>query len=191
MVIDFTAFIGPPCDFPPAKTILPFFSHLALHRQQKHQPRFRSGDRSRPRGGGSGDAAVDQGPISPSMASSGGGNSGSEREDARIMSGVLDPIDGHQILYRGLSRSWGTLIALLHQGTPGVRHDAPALYRRALFPATSGSGPVPGAIGASGKLAVRRCASLNEATRVHDQPAVDERRRPRGAFGTRSSKRCG
>ena len=72
---------------------------------------------------------------------------------------------------------WGTLIALLHKGTPvyGMMHQ-PFIGER--FSGDNGSATIRGPSGER-KLQVRRCASLKEATTYHDEPAADERRRPR------------
>ena len=56
---------------------------------------------------------------------------GNEREDADYV-WVLDPIDGTKSFIAGFP-IWGTLIALLHKGTPvfGMMHQP--YHRRALF----------------------------------------------------------
>ena len=97
---------------------------------------------------------------------------GNEREDAEYV-WVLDPIDGTKSFIAGFP-IWGTLIALLHQGTPvfGMMHQ-PFIGER--FSGDSGSAHYHGPSGER-KLAVRRCASLQDATAVHHQPAVDEQR---------------
>ncbi len=55
---------------------------------------------------------------------------GDERADAEYV-WVLDPIDGTKSFISGMP-AWGTLIALTRIGAAGLRHDEPALHRRAL-----------------------------------------------------------
>src|SRR5665213_2081843 len=83
---------------------------------------------------------------------------GSEREDAEYV-WVLDPIDGTKSFISGFP-IWGTLIALLHQGFIGER-----------FSGDSGSAHYHGPSGER-KLAVRRCASLKEATSFTTSPLL-------------------
>ncbi len=94
---------------------------------------------------------------------------GNEREDADYV-WVLDPIDGTKSFIAGFP-IWGTLIALLHKGTPvfGMMHQ---LYRRALLRRQR-----------LGELfrAVGRTAALGAALRLaeggdhlHHEPASDE-----------------
>jgi myo-inositol-1(or 4)-monophosphatase len=75
----------------------------------------------------------------------------------------------HQILHRGFP-IWGTLIALLHKGTPvfGMMHQ-PFIGER--FSGDSGSAQYQGPSGTR-KLAVRRCASLAEATSFTTSPLL-------------------
>src|ERR1700691_6752981 len=81
---------------------------------------------------------------------------GNEREDADYV-WVLDPIDGTKSFISGFP-IWGTLIALLHRGTPvfGMMHQ-PFIGER--FSGDSRSAHYRGPSGER-KLAVRRCASL-------------------------------
>src|SRR5258707_6400710 len=80
---------------------------------------------------------------------------GNEREDAEYV-WVLDPIDGTKSFIAGFPL-WGTLIALLHKGTPvfGMMHQ-PFIGER--FSGDSGSAPYHGPSGER-KLAVRRRAA--------------------------------
>ena len=117
-VIDFTAFIGRLATAS-GETILPFF-RTSLHRQQEREPGFRSvteADRAA--------EAVMRRLIKASFPQHGivGEEFGSEREDAEYV-WVLDPIDGTKSFIAGFP-IWGTLIALLHKGTPvfGMMHQ--------------------------------------------------------------------
>jgi myo-inositol-1(or 4)-monophosphatase len=93
---------------------------------------------------------------------------GSEREDAEYV-WVLDPIDGTKSFISGFP-IWGTLIALLHRGTPvfGMMHQ-PYIGER--FSGDSGSAQYSGPTGER-KLAVRRCAALQEATAFTTSPLL-------------------
>src|SRR5271155_2074979 len=93
---------------------------------------------------------------------------GNERPDAEYV-WVLDPIDGTKSFIAGFP-IWGTLIALLHQGTPvfGMMHQ-PFIGER--FSGDSGSAHYHGPSGAR-KLAVRRCPSLKEATAFTTSPLL-------------------
>jgi histidinol-phosphatase len=93
---------------------------------------------------------------------------GSEREDAEYV-WVLDPIDGTKSFIAGFP-IWGTLIALLHRGTPvfGMMHQ-PFIGER--FRGDSGSAHYLGPSGER-KLAVRHCASLSEATSYTTSPLL-------------------
>ena len=93
---------------------------------------------------------------------------GNEREDAEYV-WVLDPIDGTKSFIGGFP-IWGTLIALLHKGTPvfGMMHQ-PFIGER--FSGDSGSATYRGPSGER-KLAVRRCASLKEATSYTTSPRL-------------------
>ena len=93
---------------------------------------------------------------------------GSEREDAEYV-WVLDPIDGTKSFIAGFP-IWGTLIALMHRGTPvfGMMHQ-PYIGER--FSGDSGSAHYSGPSGER-KLSVRRCASLKEATSYTTSPLL-------------------
>jgi histidinol phosphatase-like enzyme (inositol monophosphatase family) len=93
---------------------------------------------------------------------------GNEREDSEYV-WVLDPIDGTKSFIAGFP-IWGTLIALLHQGTPvfGMMHQ-PFIGER--FSGDSGSAHYVGLSGER-KLAVRRCASLKDATSFTTSPLL-------------------
>jgi myo-inositol-1(or 4)-monophosphatase len=82
---------------------------------------------------------------------------------------MLDPIDGTKSFIAGFP-IWGTLIALLHRGMPvyGMMHQ-PYIGER--FSGDNRSARYQGP--SSGrKLAVRRCASLNEATSFTTSPLL-------------------
>ncbi len=93
---------------------------------------------------------------------------GDEHPDAEYV-WVLDPIDGTKSFISGLP-IWGTLIALMHHGVPafGMMHQ-PYIGER-----FSGDGGAASYSGPSGKrkLAVRRCASLSEATVFTTSPRL-------------------
>jgi myo-inositol-1(or 4)-monophosphatase len=93
---------------------------------------------------------------------------GNEREDAEYV-WVLDPIDGTKSFIAGFP-IWGTLIALLHRGTPvyGMMHQ-PYIGER--FSGDSGSALYSGPSGER-KLAVRRCSSLQDATLFTTSPLL-------------------
>jgi myo-inositol-1(or 4)-monophosphatase len=93
---------------------------------------------------------------------------GSEREDADYV-WVLDPIDGTKSFISGFP-IWGTLIALLHRGSPvyGMMHQ-PYIGER--FSGDTGSAYYRGTSGQR-KLAVRRCASLSEASLFTTSPLL-------------------
>jgi myo-inositol-1(or 4)-monophosphatase len=93
---------------------------------------------------------------------------GNEREDAEFV-WVLDPIDGTKSFIAGFP-IWGTLIALLHKGTPvyGMMHQ-PFIGER--FSGDNGSANYRGPSGER-KLAVRRCAALKEATSYTTSPQL-------------------
>jgi myo-inositol-1(or 4)-monophosphatase len=93
---------------------------------------------------------------------------GNEREDAEYV-WVLDPIDGTKSFIAGFP-IWGTLIALLHRGTPvyGMMHQ-PYIGER--FSGDSGSAHYHGPSGER-KLAVRRCSSLQDATLFTTSPLL-------------------
>ena len=93
---------------------------------------------------------------------------GNEREDADYV-WVLDPIDGTKSFISGFP-IWGTLIALMHHGAPvfGMMHQ-PYIGER--FSGDSGSANYRGKTGQR-KLAVRRCATLSEATLFTTSPLL-------------------
>ena len=93
---------------------------------------------------------------------------GNEREDADYV-WVLDPIDGTKSFIAGFP-IWGTLIALLHKGVPvfGMMHQ-PFIGER--FYGDNGSASYQGPSGER-RLAVRRCASLKEATSYTTSPLL-------------------
>ena len=82
---------------------------------------------------------------------------------------VLDPIDGTKSFIAGFP-IWGTLIALLHKGTPvfGMMHQ-PYIGER--FSGDSGSAHYSGPSGER-RLSTRRCASLKEATSFTTSPLL-------------------
>jgi myo-inositol-1(or 4)-monophosphatase len=93
---------------------------------------------------------------------------GNQNEDAEYV-WMLDPIDGTKSFIAGFP-IWGTLIALLHRGMPvyGMMHQ-PYIGERFSGDNRSASyqGPSNGR-----KLAVRRCASLKEATSFTTSPLL-------------------
>ena len=93
---------------------------------------------------------------------------GSEAADAEYV-WVLDPIDGTKSFISGLP-IWGTLIALMHNGVPafGMMHQ-PYIGER--FTGDGGAATYNGPTGQR-KLAVRRCASLAEATLFTTSPRL-------------------
>jgi myo-inositol-1(or 4)-monophosphatase len=93
---------------------------------------------------------------------------GSEHENAEYV-WVLDPIDGTKSFIAGFP-IWGTLIALMHRGTPvfGMMHQ-PFIGER--FSGDSGSAFYSGSAGKR-RLAVRRCASLQDATMFTTSPML-------------------
>jgi myo-inositol-1(or 4)-monophosphatase len=162
-VIDFTAFIGRLASAS-GETILPFF-RTSLSIENKGSQDFdpvTEADRAA--------EAVMRRLINSSFPQHGivGEEFGNEREDAEYV-WVLDPIDGTKSFISGFP-IWGTLIALLHRGTPvyGMMHQ-PYIGER--FSGDSGSARYQGAIG-SRKLAVRRCASLREAALFTTSPLL-------------------
>ena len=170
-VIDFTAFIGRLATTS-GETILPFFrTSLGIDNKATGQgfDPVTEADRAA--------EAVMRRLIKANFPQHGivGEEFGNEREDAEYV-WVLDPIDGTKSFIAGFP-IWGTLIALLHRGTPvfGMMHQ-PYIGER--FSGDSGSARYHGPSGER-KLAVRRCASLKEATSFTTSPAVDEFRRSR------------
>ena len=111
---------------------------------------------------------------------------GNEREDADYV-WVLDPIDGTKSFIAGFP-IWGTLIALLHKGTPvfGMMHQ-PFIGER--FSGDSGSANYSGPSGERQFVgAALRFAGGSDL--LYDQPAADERGRPRRSSAA-SRTRCG
>ena len=163
-VIDFTAFIGRLATAS-GETILPFF-RTSLGIDDKSAGRdfdpVTEADRAA--------EAVMRRLIKASFPRHGivGEEFGNEREDAEYV-WVLDPIDGTKSFIAGFP-IWGTLIGLLHRGSPvyGMMHQ-PYIGER-----FSGDGGAARYNGPSGerKLAVRRCASLNEATSFTTSPLL-------------------
>ena len=93
---------------------------------------------------------------------------GNEHEDAEYV-WVLDPIDGTKSFIAGFP-IWGTLIALLHKGSPvfGMMHQ-PFIGER--FSGDNASAIYRGPSGER-RLSVRRCASLKEATCYTTSPLL-------------------
>jgi len=163
-VIDFTAFIGRLATAS-GETILPFFrTSLSIDNKgaaHDFDP-VTEADRAA--------EAVMRRMIKANFPQHGivGEEFGSEREDAEYV-WVLDPIDGTKSFISGFP-IWGTLIALLHKGTPvfGMMHQ-PFIGER--FSGDSGSAHYSGSAGMR-KLAVRRCASLPDATMFTTSPLL-------------------
>jgi histidinol phosphatase-like enzyme (inositol monophosphatase family) len=163
-VIDFTAFIGRLATAA-GETILPFFRTSLSIEDKSSSHDFdpvTEADRAA--------EAVMRRLIKANFPQHGivGEEFGSEREDAEYV-WVLDPIDGTKSFIGGFP-IWGTLIALLHKGTPvfGMMHQ-PFIDER--FSGDSGSAHYQGPSGER-KLAVRRCASLSEATAYTTSPLL-------------------
>ena len=163
-VIDFNAFIGRLATSS-GETILPFF-RTSLSVDNKNSADFdpvTEADRAA--------EAVMRRLIKANFPQHGivGEEFGTEREDAEYV-WVLDPIDGTKSFISGFP-IWGTLIALLHRGTPvyGMMHQ-PYIGER--FSGDSGSARYQGANNTSRKLAVRRCASLTDATLFTTSPRL-------------------
>ena len=99
---------------------------------------------------------------------------GNEREDAEYV-WVLDPIDGTKSFIAGFP-IWGTLIALLHQGTPvfGMMHQ-PYIGER--FSGDNGSANYQGPTGVR-TLSVRQLRLDPRCDLLHDQSLADECCRP-------------
>ncbi len=163
-VIDFTAFIGRLATAS-GETILPFFrTSLSIDNKsigQDFDP-VTEADRAA--------EAVMRRLIKGSFPQHGivGEEFGNERED-----------DGTKSFIAGFP-TWGTLIALLHKGTPvfGMMHQ-PFIGER--FSGDSGSAHYQGPSGER-RLAVRRCASLREATSFTTSPLLMNAA-DRAAFG--------
>jgi histidinol phosphatase-like enzyme (inositol monophosphatase family) len=163
-VIDFTAFIGRLATAS-GETILPFFRTSLLGIDNKSASDFdpvTEADRAA--------EAVMRRLIKQNFPQHGivGEEFGNEREDADYV-WVLDPIDGTKSFISGFP-IWGTLIGLLHKGTPvfGMMHQ-PYIGER--FLGDSGSANYVGPSGER-RLAVRRCASLKEATSFTTSPLL-------------------
>jgi myo-inositol-1(or 4)-monophosphatase len=163
-VIDFTAFIGRLATVS-GETILPFFrtSLLVDNKSASHDfDPVTEADRAA--------EAVMRRIIKYHFPQHGivGEEFGNEHEDAEYV-WVLDPIDGTKSFIAGFP-IWGTLIALLHKGTPvfGMMHQ-PYIGER--FSGDSGSAHYDGPSGER-RLAVRRCASLAEATSYTTSPLL-------------------
>ena len=110
---------------------------------------------------------------------------GNEREEAEYV-WVLDPIDGTKSFIAGMP-IWGTLIALLHRDTPvfGMMHQP---LSASVFQAIAARRHIAGPAGER-KLAMRRCASLQDATMFTTSPRLmkDADRAPSSA----SRIKCG
>jgi myo-inositol-1(or 4)-monophosphatase len=163
-VIDFTAFIDRLATAS-GETILPFFRTSLLGVENKCDSGFdpvTEADRAA--------EAVMRRMIKASFPQHGivGEEFGNQNEDAEFV-WMLDPIDGTKSFIAGFP-IWGTLIALLHRGMPvyGMMHQ-PYIGERFSGDSRSASyrGPSSGR-----KLAVRRCASLNEATSFTTSPLL-------------------
>ena len=163
-VIDFTAFIGRLATAS-GETILPFFrTSLSIDNKgaaHDFDP-VTEADRAA--------EAVMRRLIKANFPQHGivGEEFGNEREDAEYV-WVLDPIDGTKSFISGFP-IWGTLIALLHQQTPvfGMMHQ-PFIGER--FSGDNASAHYSGSAGER-RLAVRRCASLLEATVFTTSPLL-------------------
>ena len=172
-VIDFTAFIGRLATAS-GETILPFFrTALSIDNKNSHDfDPVTEADRAA--------EAVMRRLIKQNFPQHGivGEEFGSEREDAEYV-WVLDPIDGTKSFISGFP-IWGTLIALLHQGTPvyGMMHQ-PFIGER-----FSGDNVSARYAGPSGdrKLSVRRCPSLAEAVMFTTSPRLMNEGGDREAF---------
>jgi myo-inositol-1(or 4)-monophosphatase len=164
-VIDFTAFIDRLATAS-GETSLPFFRTSLLGVENKCGPRgfdpVTEADRAA--------EAVMRRMIKANFPQHGivGEEFGNQNEDAEYV-WMLDPIDGTKSFIAGFPL-WGTLIALLHRGMPvyGMMHQ-PYIGER--FSGDNRSARYQGP--SSGrKLAVRRCASLNEATSFTTSPLL-------------------
>lgn len=164
-VIDFTAFIDRLATAA-GETILPFFRTSLLDVENKCDTRgfdpVTEADRAA--------EAVMRRMIKASFPQHGivGEEFGNQNEDAEYV-WMLDPIDGTKSFIAGFP-IWGTLIALLHRGMPvyGMMHQ-PYIGER--FSGDNRSARYHGPSGGR-KLAVRRCASLKEATSFTTSPLL-------------------
>jgi myo-inositol-1(or 4)-monophosphatase len=164
-VIDFTAFIDRLATAS-GETILPFFRTSLLGIEDKSDARgfdpVTEADRAA--------EAVMRRMIKAGFPQHGivGEEFGNENEDAEYV-WMLDPIDGTKSFIAGFP-IWGTLIALLHRGMPvyGMMHQ-PYIGER--FSGDNRSARYQGP--SNGRsLAVRRCASLKEATLFTTSPLL-------------------
>jgi myo-inositol-1(or 4)-monophosphatase len=164
-VIDFTAFIDRLATAS-GETILPFFRTSLLDVENKCDTRgfdpVTEADRAA--------EAVMRRMIKASFPQHGivGEEFGNQNEDAEYV-WMLDPIDGTKSFIAGFP-IWGTLIALLHRGMPvyGMMHQ-PYIGER--FSGDNRSARYQGPSNGR-KLAVRRCASLKEATSFTTSPLL-------------------
>jgi myo-inositol-1(or 4)-monophosphatase len=163
-VIDFSAFIGRLATAA-GETILPFFrTSLSVDNKSERQEfdPVTEADRAA--------EAVMRRLIKASFPQHGivGEEFGNEREDADYV-WVLDPIDGTKSFISGFP-IWGTLIALLHKGMPvfGMMNQ-PFIGER--FSGDNGVANYQNSHGMR-RLAVRRCATLSEATCYTTSPRL-------------------
>ncbi|WP_315706561.1 MULTISPECIES: histidinol-phosphatase [unclassified Bradyrhizobium] len=163
-VIDFSAFIGRLATAS-GETILPFFrTSLSIDNKSIRQDfdPVTEADRAA--------EAVMRRLIKANFPQHGivGEEFGNEREDADYV-WVLDPIDGTKSFIAGFP-IWGTLIALLHKGTPvfGMMHQ-PFIGER--FSGDNGSATYRNSVGER-RLSVRRCGSLKEAVCYTTSPLL-------------------
>ncbi|HTO63210.1 MAG TPA: histidinol-phosphatase [Bradyrhizobium sp.] len=173
-VVDFSAFINRLATVS-GETILPFFrTSLSIEDKSKNHnfDPVTEADRAA--------EAVMRRLIKASFPQHGivGEEFGNEREDADYV-WVLDPIDGTKSFIGGFP-IWGTLIALLHNGTPvfGMMHQ-PFIGER--FSGDNGSANYKGPSGER-RLTARRCASLDEASCYTTSPLLMNAA-DRAAFG--------
>jgi myo-inositol-1(or 4)-monophosphatase len=173
-VIDFSAFIGRLATAS-GETILPFF-RTSLSIDDKSQTHdfdpVTEADRAA--------EAVMRRLIKANFPRHGivGEEFGNEDVEAEYV-WVLDPIDGTKSFIAGFP-IWGTLIGLLHRGTPvfGMMHQ-PFIGER--FSGDNGQARYQGPSGER-RLSVRRCASLKEATSYTTSPLLMNER-DRATFG--------
>ncbi|WP_315795959.1 MULTISPECIES: histidinol-phosphatase [unclassified Bradyrhizobium] len=163
-VIDFSAFIGRLATAS-GETILPFFrtSLLVDNKSSRHDfDPVTEADRAA--------EAVMRRLIKANFPQHGivGEEFGNEREDADYV-WVLDPIDGTKSFIAGFP-TWGTLIALLHKGTPvfGMMHQ-PFIGER--FAGDNGSANYKNG-GGERRLSVRRCERLADAVCYTTSPLL-------------------
>ncbi len=178
-VIDFSAFIGRLATAS-GETILPFFrTSLSVDNKSSRNDfdPVTEADRAA--------EAVMRRLIKANFPQHGivGEEFGNEREDADYV-WVLDPIDGTKSFIAGFP-IWGTLIALLHKGTPvfGMMHQ-PFIGER--FAGDNGSASYRNAAGER-RLSVRRCEQLEHAVCYTTSPLLMNEA-DRAAFGRVESK---